>query len=299
MAAEDTVINQDFYAPWPLFGKKLSQQWGESRTNFSRLAPLVRGIGLDASGDFSTLSGAEKAAIQAYEVGEQDFHNKFRTHYDKTDVLYEIEFNSGTQAVPDWTTLWSLDSSGNVTGQSGEANTASNLGTTTFGLFAQKNIIDLEFKSLVAGSGVDLSASSTEVTVAATGNFSGIVRAEAFYLGFHNSGLSTDSSGNLLIDSGDNNVQINPNAELEVVGDIVSKGTRWTSRTSAADNDWRVLAYGNGLFVAVGQTGTGDRVMTSPDGVNWTTRISAADNTWRGILSGHCFSCYTFLYGDT
>ena len=30
----------------------------------------------------------------------------------------------------------------------------------------------------------------------------------------------------------------------------------WTSRTSAADNGWRSVAYGNGLFVAVAASGT-------------------------------------------
>ena len=40
-------------------------------------------------------------------------------------------------------------------------------------------------------------------------------------------------------------------------------GINWTSQTSAADNDWRELAYANGLIVAVSQTGTGNRVMTS------------------------------------
>ena len=39
-------------------------------------------------------------------------------------------------------------------------------------------------------------------------------------------------------------------------------GTTWTSRTSAADNDWHSVAYGNDLWVAVASTGTGSRVMT-------------------------------------
>jgi len=40
-------------------------------------------------------------------------------------------------------------------------------------------------------------------------------------------------------------------------------GINWTIRSSAADNDWRSVCYGNGLFVAVSTTGTGNRVMTS------------------------------------
>ena len=41
-------------------------------------------------------------------------------------------------------------------------------------------------------------------------------------------------------------------------------GITWTSRTSAADNSWYDVTYGNGLFVAVSYTGTGNRVMTAP-----------------------------------
>jgi hypothetical protein len=37
------------------------------------------------------------------------------------------------------------------------------------------------------------------------------------------------------------------------------------------------------LFVAVAKTGTGNRVMTSPDGITWTTRASAADRGWGGL----------------
>ena len=40
------------------------------------------------------------------------------------------------------------------------------------------------------------------------------------------------------------------------------------------------------LFVAVAINGTGNRVMTSPDGITWTSRTSAADNAWRSV----CFS---------
>ena len=49
-------------------------------------------------------------------------------------------------------------------------------------------------------------------------------------------------------------------------------GTVWASRTSAADNNWISVTYGNGLFVAVSATGAGNRVMTSPDGIIWTIR---------------------------
>jgi len=59
----------------------------------------------------------------------------------------------------------------------------------------------------------------------------------------------------------------------------------WTTRTSAADNDWRSVCWSAelGIFVAISQTGIGNRVMTSPDGITWTIRTSAADNIWFSV----------------
>jgi len=61
----------------------------------------------------------------------------------------------------------------------------------------------------------------------------------------------------------------------------------WNAQTSPADNNWYSIAYGNGLFVALAQTGTGNRVMTSPDGINWTTNAGTGDNTWQSITYGN------------
>jgi len=49
----------------------------------------------------------------------------------------------------------------------GEANTASNLGAGT-GIFSDKIGVDLRFKSLVAGTGVGISSSSSEITISTT-----------------------------------------------------------------------------------------------------------------------------------
>jgi hypothetical protein len=67
--------------------------------------------------------------------------------------------------------------------------------------------------------------------------------------------------------------------------EYVKAGDVWTLQNTPADNDWRSVLWVSdlGLFVAVGRTGTGNRVMTSPDGKTWTVRTSAADNQWYGI----------------
>ena len=64
-------------------------------------------------------------------------------------------------------------------------------------------------------------------------------------------------------------------------------GVNWTSTTSAADNFWRGVTYGNGKFVAVAYCGSGNRVMTSPDGITWTARNAAAENQWASVTYGN------------
>jgi len=64
-------------------------------------------------------------------------------------------------------------------------------------------------------------------------------------------------------------------------------GITWTIRTSAADNSWRSVTYGNGLFVAVSGSATSTDVMTSPDGITWTTRTPSVNNDWSAITYGN------------
>jgi hypothetical protein len=64
-------------------------------------------------------------------------------------------------------------------------------------------------------------------------------------------------------------------------------GVNWTRVSLPAYNSWRGLTFGNGIFVAVGVEGTGNRVMTSTDGTNWTLRTSTADNSWYSVVYGN------------
>jgi hypothetical protein len=64
-------------------------------------------------------------------------------------------------------------------------------------------------------------------------------------------------------------------------------GTSWTQivLSSTLAQSWTGMAWSPtlGLFAAVANSGTGVRVMTSPDGTTWTSRTSAADQGWRSI----------------
>jgi hypothetical protein len=67
----------------------------------------------------------------------------------------------------------------------------------------------------------------------------------------------------------------------------IDPGYNWTLSSSAVDNQWLSVTYGNGLFVAVASSGLGNRVMTSPDGITWTSRTSAVDNNWQSVTYGN------------
>jgi hypothetical protein len=68
----------------------------------------------------------------------------------------------------------------------------------------------------------------------------------------------------------------------------------WTTRNLPANNGWVSVCWAPelSLFCAVGGGGSGQRVMTSPDGINWTTRASAADNAWRSV----CWAPELYLF---
>ena len=121
------------------------------------------------TGDFDP-AGAAAGAVAAH-VGEGDPHSQYLTQTEG-DARYERGLTAGTNITIDRTNPDApvINASG---GGSGEANTASNLGSGV-GLFAQKAGVDLEFKGLVAGTNITLTPSSTGVTIDAAGGSSAV-----------------------------------------------------------------------------------------------------------------------------
>ena len=59
-----------------------------------------------------------------------------------------------------------------------------------------------------------------------------------------------------------------------------------TNRSSAADNGWSSLCWAppeRELLVEAASSGTGNRIMSSADGLRWTVRSSPADLGWRSL----------------
>lgn len=63
-------------------------------------------------------------------------------------------------------------------------------------------------------------------------------------------------------------------------------GTFWENYTQGSVNPNFRVAYGNGLFVAVGHLGTSSdtRITTSPDGQTWTERDTGISAPWADII---------------
>jgi hypothetical protein len=59
-------------------------------------------------------------------------------------------------------------------------------------------------------------------------------------------------------------------------------GVVWSTVRSAADNAWTSLCWSpqRELLVAASSSGTGNRIMTSADGLSWTVPNSPADLGW-------------------
>ena len=71
--------------------------------------------------------------------------------------------------------------------------------------------------------------------------------------------------------------------EIIITSILVSE---WTIRTTP-NLAFRSVTYGNGLFVAVAASGTGNRAMTSPDGITWTSRTTPESNNWSSVTYGN------------
>jgi len=72
---------------------------------------------------------------------------------------------------------------------------------------------------------------------------------------------------------------------------VSNKKGVWIIRQSPAANvTWRSVAYGNGIFVAVGYStigGTSNVMTSSDDGVTWVMRVSTSAVEWRRVTFGN------------
>lgn len=176
---------------------------------------------------------------------------------------------------------------------SGEANTASNLGSG-FGTFAQKSGVDLQFKSLVAGSGIQITSSSTEISFSTTGSGGDITSASNLGSGegvfaskntgilqFKSLTVNTSSLGGVLVLSSSSteiDVKIRPNAQA------VSFFEDWIGTVAAGVLGWTTANNGTGSAATIVSNGVDTTtkaigVVQLATGTNAAGRVSLSQAT--------------------
>ena len=114
-------------------------------------------------------------------------------------------------------------------------------------------------------------------------HYDGLLRPEESYLVIENSPLA---SANAIAWS----PQLGIFAALSNWGGVAATspdGLQW-SQTAVDPRAWRSLDWSPelALFAAVADSGVGNRVMTSPDGLAWTLQTSVADVVWTKVCWG-------------
>lgn len=121
-------------------------------------------------GDFDP-AGAAAGAVAAH-VGEGDPHPQYLTQTEG-DLRYERGLTAGTNITIDRTNPDApvINASG---GGSGEANTASNVGTGA-GVYKAKVGVDLRLRTILAGANITITENADDITIAASGGGGGAV----------------------------------------------------------------------------------------------------------------------------
>lgn len=166
----------------------------------------------------------------------------------------------------------------------GEANTASNLGTGE-GTYAQKIGVDLQFKSLKAGTNVTLSSDVNEITINATGGGTGghIIQDEGIdvvpqssYLNFTGGGIQVSDVGgvttvlvplsiSVILDGNNGNQQVPQRSTIKFIGGgvtlsddgatVVTIPERAPGGQLSLSNDYTIQAGDHGKILVVDTNG--------------------------------------------
>lgn len=161
----------------------------------------------------------------------------------------------------------------NATGSAaGEANTASNVGTGS-GVFKQKTGVDLEFKTLTAGSNITITPGANDLVISSTASGSGDVAGPASAVN-NNIAVFDGTTGKLIKDGG---ATIASKQDTLVSGTSI-KTVNSTSLLGSGDVAVQpTLVSGTNIKTVNGNTllGSGDLVISASGGIAYTRKTAA------------------------
>lgn len=110
--------------------------------------------------------------------------------------------------------------------------------------------------------------------------------AHGFFGSLMVNGDLTQSAGTVNMES--LNVMWGSSGGASITSTVVTRTGTWTDATGYPLNAWEGIAFGKNatghdVWVAVASTGSGDRVMTSMDGVDWTFHPTPIDLPWTDV----------------
>jgi len=119
----------------------------------------VSGVGIITM--IGTLRGVDTSAFAVGDLLYADASGVLSTAVNGVHIVEVLKVD-GTDGIVH------VDGLGINSSATGESNTASNIGAGE-GIFAAKSGVDLTFKSLIGGSGIDLTSNASEITITASG----------------------------------------------------------------------------------------------------------------------------------
>jgi hypothetical protein len=94
-----------------------------------------------------------------------------------------------------------------------------------------------------------------------------------------------------------NTLSENINTVINIIENIIAAGisyelviiypySTWTAIAAPENNLWRSVAYGNGVFVSVADSGTNKIMRSVDDGLTWSPIAAPGNSTWRSVTYG-------------
>jgi len=238
---------------------------------------IVAGAGVALTNNADTVEISSPAAVQV--LWETFASDSGTTTANSTNDTINIVGGTGisTAIVADTLTIT------NTGGATGEVNTASNVGSGSFGLFKQKSGADLQFKNIIAGANISLAEVSDDIEISAV--LSGGIDA----LSDVDTTTLAPSINDILEWDGSNWVNVAPAGATSTSGSNLGTGEGVFFQAVSNDLEFKTLIGGAGISLSSDAneiTITADSLAGILHNLNATLAPTATDDSGDGYAVG-------------